>query len=152
MTIRLLSAVTIASVLVAGSAFAADTPVPTPPTAPPATSAATMSVGPVVAAPTATTSPTPATKADGGPISPAISPEKSEMAVGQPVAQRRHVSACTRSIEKAEKMLARSDASPENIAKAWQRIEAAKDARLVHQANSCESESRAALMLLQGSI
>lgn len=67
----------------------------------------------------------------------------------QPAAQP-HVAAasCSQALAKSHTALAKSKASSEDIAMAWQHIDAAKQARTAHRASACIDESQAALKLL----
>jgi hypothetical protein len=135
MRTHLLNAAALAAILTAGSAFAADAPAPTAPAMPAASTSAM---------PAATAKPATAAKTE-------MPASKPEMASGKPaVRHMTHVSACTLSIERAEKVLAKSAVSAENIAMAWQHIGAAKQDRLSHQAKACTSESQTATKLLEG--
>jgi hypothetical protein len=69
-------------------------------------------------------------------------------AAAKPAVHPAQVSACTQAIGKSDRALAASKASSEDIAMAWQHMDAAQQARKAHQASACVSESQAALKLL----
>jgi hypothetical protein len=77
---------------------------------------------------------------------------KADVAVSKPMAPHRIVSACTMSIEKAEKMLTNAKVSAESIAMAWQHLDAAKQDRTSHQATACKTESNTAANMLSGKV
>ena len=97
---------------------------------------------------------TPATPAGAPPAAAnqqaAMPASKPEMASGKPAAHPMHVSACTLSIKKAEKVLAKTTVSADTIATAWQHIDAAKQDRLNHQAKACKTEGQTAQKILEG--
>ena len=66
----------------------------------------------------------------------------------KPAADHPTPAACRQAIAHNERILAESAASSENIAKAWQHMDAAKQARKAHQVSTCVSESQAARKLL----
>lgn len=139
MNSRLLNAVALVAILTAGSAFAADAPVPTTTPAPALTSTAPA------ATPAENPKPTMGTNI-------ALPSSKPGMASKTPAIHPRHVSACSMSVRKAEKVLASSKMPAEKIATAWQHLDAAKQARKSHQAKACETESQMAATMLKGKI
>jgi hypothetical protein len=142
MTIRLLTALPFAVILATGSALAADAPAAQTSATPAATTTIPMTSMP--STPAATSKTTPAT--------PSMPSTKATMAVSKPAPQHRMASACTLSIKEAEKMLASSKVSADNIAMAWQHLDMAKQNRMSHQASACETESKAAANMLSGKI
>jgi hypothetical protein len=134
MKYRLLTTATLAAILAGGAAYAADT-TPAPASSTPTPPAASAMPAAAPAMPAATT---PATIV----ATPAVA--------AKPVAHHPVVSACTRSVETAEKVLASSKMPAENIAEAWQHIDAAKTARMDHKAKDCEMESQTAVKMLGG--
>jgi hypothetical protein len=134
MNTRLLNAVAFAAMLAAGSAFAADAPAPAAAPTPPVTPSAMPATTPA-AMPAATPSSMPT----------AVHPRPVHKAI-------QHVSTCTMSVRKAEKVLASSKVPAEKVALAWQHIDAAKQARMNHQAAACKTESQMAKQILEGKI
>jgi hypothetical protein len=74
------------------------------------------------------------------------------MASVKPATQPRPVSACTLSVQKAEKALAGSKVPADKIAMAWQHLDAAKQAGMKHHEKACKTESQMAAKMLEGKI
>jgi len=144
MTHRLIGVAALAAMIAGGSAFAADMPAATtPPPAAPAAMPAPMPAAPAAAMPAAEApAAMPAATAAPAAAMPATMPAMAAKKVMP------HVSACTKSIESAEHALKMSKAKPEDIAGAWQHVQAAKDARKAHNGTACKSEAMMASKML----